>query len=129
MEQVKAFRHSRKYTMRQTFITMCESVLMGDAQSESIFIEHFLASFAELQSDRIVNVRLYASQVLARLFESKRGNDLMSQLVAPYCDSLLCQEPRIVNMVRRLRVDSNKDTCFFLRHVRLPAEADSPEKN
>lgn len=30
MEQVRAFKQSRKYTMRQTFIIMCESVIIGD---------------------------------------------------------------------------------------------------
>ena len=70
MTKVLAFKQSRKYTMRQTFIMMCESVIRGDpndqsdaahAQAEAIFLDHFLASFTELQSDRIVNVRIYAS--------------------------------------------------------------------
>jgi len=32
-------------------------------------------------------------------------------------------------MVRRLRVDSNKDASFFLKHIDLPDEADhQPER-
>ena len=57
MQQIRAFKQSRKYTMRQTFITMCESVILGDpmdksprdnAEAEEIFREHFLTSFVEL---------------------------------------------------------------------------------
>ena len=78
MAYVCAFKQSRKYTMRQTFIIMCESVIQGDSiksgtqttdearqQAELIFKEHFLQSFVELQSDKIVNVRLMLSQTLA----------------------------------------------------------------
>ena len=78
MERVRAFKQSRKYTMRQTFILMCESVTQsndndrdefGKSKSELIFREHFLESFIELQSDKIVNVRLMLSYTLANLFE------------------------------------------------------------
>lgn len=70
MEKVLAFKRSKKYSMRQTFIVMCESVIAGDlkdsseqrrVEAEQIFYEHFLTSFTELQSDRIVNVRIHAS--------------------------------------------------------------------
>ena len=51
--------------MRQTFLVMCESLFVGDkndatneAENAKLFIDHFLASFVELQSDKIVNVRL-----------------------------------------------------------------------
>ena len=44
---------------------MCESLFVGDkndatneAENAKLFIDHFLASFVELQSDKIVNVRL-----------------------------------------------------------------------
>ena len=44
---------------------MCESLFVGDkndgtreAENVKLFIDHFLASFVELQSDKIVNVRL-----------------------------------------------------------------------
>ena len=78
MERVRAFKQSRKYTMRQTFILMCESVTQstdsdkdefGKSKSEVIFKEHFLESFIELQCDKIVNVRLMLSYTLANLFE------------------------------------------------------------
>ena len=73
MERVKAFKQSRKYTMRQTFLVMCESFISGDPDdqspeanllSEQIFKAHFLPSFVELQSDKIINVRLQVSLVL-----------------------------------------------------------------
>jgi len=57
MDRIRAFKQSRKYTMRQTFIVMCESVFRGDPgdvseagceESEQIFIEQFLPSFVEL---------------------------------------------------------------------------------
>ena len=50
--------------MRQTFLVMCESLFVGEndatreAENVKLFIDHFLASFVELQSDKIVNVRL-----------------------------------------------------------------------
>ena len=80
MERVRAFKNSRRYTMRQTFIVMCESVFLGDPEdhsdqarkeAEAIFTEHFLSSFVELQSDRIVNVRIHASWTLAILYEQR----------------------------------------------------------
>jgi len=67
MERIRAFKQSKKYTMRQTFVIMCESVIVGNLSDNSalarkedvkLFIDHFLTSFVELQSDRIVNVRL-----------------------------------------------------------------------
>ena len=78
MERVRAFKQSRKYTMRQTFIVMCESITQstdtdtneeGKSISEVIFKEHFLESFIELKTDKIVNVRLMLSYTLAQLFE------------------------------------------------------------
>lgn len=70
MDKVLAFKRSKKYSMRQTFIVMCESVIAGDlkdssvqrrVEAERIFYDNFLTGFTELQSDRIVNVRIHAS--------------------------------------------------------------------
>ena len=36
VERVCAFKQSRKYTMRQTFIVMCESVFRGDPKDQSM---------------------------------------------------------------------------------------------
>ena len=35
MERVRAFKQSRKYTMRQTFLVMCESVINGDPKDQT----------------------------------------------------------------------------------------------
>ena len=67
MEKVLAFKQAKKFSMRQTFIMMCESMVRGDPDDQSaatnknaerLFKQYFLKSFVELQSDRIVNVRL-----------------------------------------------------------------------
>jgi len=122
MERIKAFKQSKKYTMRQTFLIMCESVFVGDkngsssvrtAEDVKLFVDYFLASFVELQSDKIVNVRLQVCQALALLFEMK---------------SELCNNEKIINMVNRLRTDSAKDSIYFLRKIELPQLLSSPDK-
>jgi len=101
MQRITAFKQSKKFTMRQTFITMCESVILGDPHDQSlparvlaeqIFADHFLPSFAELKSDRIVNVRLHVSQILAVLFRHSREilNDRSSLSPSEYGASRLC---------------------------------------
>ena len=78
MEKLLVFKKAKKFSMRQTFIMMCESVIRGDPddqsskanrEAERIFVDHFIPSFIELQSDRIVNVRLQVSETLGLLYE------------------------------------------------------------
>ena len=84
-------------------------------QAQHLFIKHLLPSFAELQSDKIVNVRLQVCQTLAQFFEKRL--------------QVLCGHPKVVAMVRRLRRDSAKDAKHFLRKIELPASLASPEKD
>ena len=49
-------------------------------------------------------------------------------LVKKYKESRLCSDARIIRMVERLRVDSNKDASRFLKNVYLCEEPSSPEK-
>ena len=37
-----------------------------------------------------------------------------------YTSSRLCMHPKLINMVSRLRVDSNRDISNYLRHINLP---------
>ena len=48
--------------------------------------------------------------------------------VKKYKESSLCSDARIIRMVERLRVDSNKDANRFLKNVYLSEEPNSPEK-
>ena len=57
MEKLLVFKKAKKFSMRQTFIMMCESVIRGDPddqsskanrEAERIFADHFMASFIEL---------------------------------------------------------------------------------
>jgi len=65
-------------------------------------------------------VRIHASQTLALLFDmqKKRNRRVLG--------SRLCSDKKILEMIKRLRVDSNKDVSRFLAHVELPEEVDSP---
>ena len=45
-----------------------------------------------------------------------------------YTNSILCTDQRVLNMVRRLRVDSNRDIQRNLRHIHL-ADDSSPDLN
>ena len=85
-------------------------------------MDHFLTSFVELQTDKIVNVRLQLSQTLALVFESQQSGCRLKSL---------SEHPKLVSMVRRLRVDSNKDVAYYLRHVALTQEDNesTPEKD
>lgn len=68
--KMKVFKTHRKFNIRQTFIQMCESVLLGESRNQVIiFIESLLDDFVDLQTDRIVNVRIQLSETLSRLFE------------------------------------------------------------
>ena len=67
---------------------MCESVLRGDPsdqsaaankEAERIFHDHFMGSFSELQSDRIVNVRLQLSETLGLLYEKNERLERIPQ--------------------------------------------------
>ena len=98
-----------------------------------------MESFIELQCDKIVNVRLMLSYTLANLFEKNeemqqatdgspelpRSNSL-GPLQKVYTNSILCTDQRVLNMVRRLRVDSNRDIQRSLRHIHL-ADDSSPD--
>lgn len=49
LEKMKVFKKHRKYNIRQTFILMCESVLLGENQvHESIFFDSLITDFVEL---------------------------------------------------------------------------------
>ena len=65
-----------------------------------------------------MNVRLQLSQTLALLFD-KYGNRAK--------EGRLTSEPKLINMVKRLRTDSNKDTKYFLRYIQLPDDETNPE--
>ena len=67
---------------------MCESVVRGDPKDQSaaknkdaerLFKKYFLKSFVELQSDRIVNVRLQLSETLALLYEKNERLERMPE--------------------------------------------------
>ena len=67
---------------------MCESMVRGDPDDQSaatnrhaerLFKQHFLKSFVELQSDRIVNVRLQLSETLALLYEKNERLERMTE--------------------------------------------------
>ena len=88
MEKVLAFKQAKKFSMRQAFIMMCESVVRGDPEDQSaaknkdaerLFKKYFLKSFVELQSDRIVNVRLQLSETLALLYEKNERLERMPE--------------------------------------------------
>lgn len=41
--------------------------------------------------------------------------------------SKLCHHEKTIGMVKRLRLDSNKDINFPLRHIQLPETLNEPE--
>ena len=54
-----------------------------------------------------------------------RGNSL-GPLQKVYTNSVLCTDQRVLNMVRRLRVDSNRDIQRSLRHIHLADDSAAP---
>ncbi len=79
--------------------------------------------------------------MLAQIFqknEIKSKEETLNEymgFVRPVClvkeyreSSILCSDARLIGMVKRLRVDSNKDACRYLRHVHLAEEPMTPEK-
>ena len=61
---------------------------------------------------------------LERMPEEEKDSSKQSSLQGPvqkvYSQSELCMDPKVIKMVRRLRVDSNKDISHVLRHINLP---------
>lgn len=78
IDRLRGFKNSPRYSVRQTFIFMCESVIRGDpldqspsanALAEQIFLTYFMENFIDLRSDKIVNVRIHLAQTIAMLYD------------------------------------------------------------
>ena len=44
-----------------------------------------------------------------------------------YSQSKICMNPKIIKMVKRLRVDSHRDISHVLRHINLPTIANDSD--
>ena len=107
-EKVNAFKSSKKFSMRQVYVQMCASCL----KDEEIFSKYFMAGFASLQTDRIVNVRLCLSASLSKLFrrhevlqqvdEVENGIKVIAKTTKTYKGSALCGHETLLDMVNRL---------------------------
>ena len=70
MESVKAFGASVKFTQRQTFLIMCQS-LMNNKDNKLIFQSNFMSILIELADDKVINVRLVLAEIIQRHFLAK----------------------------------------------------------
>jgi hypothetical protein len=70
LESVKAFGASVKFTQRQTFLIMCQS-LMNNKDNKLIFQSNFMSILIELADDKVINVRLVLAEIIQRHFLAK----------------------------------------------------------
>ena len=66
VENIKSFAEYQRFTLRQSFVHMCE----GQAKMEDEFKNEFMPLFCKLGEDRVVNVRICLAKVLRNLYES-----------------------------------------------------------
>ena len=94
LQKVLTFRKSNKYNLRQTFICMCLS-LMNEPACKDLFVRYFLSELLELQTDRVINVRMQLSESLAA--HHKMGHSLINEIQS------------LREMVSNLMNDSSRD--------------------
>ena len=94
LQKVLMFRKSNKYNLRQTFICMCLS-LMNEPACKDLFVRYFLSELLELQTDRVINVRMQLSESLAA--HHKMGHSLINEIQS------------LREMVSNLMNDSSRD--------------------
>ena len=93
-DRVKEMRTASKYFIRQTFICMCLS-LMNEPACKDLFVRYFLSELLELQTDRVINVRMQLSESLAA--HHKMGHSLINEIQS------------LREMVSNLMNDSSRD--------------------
>jgi len=109
--------------MRQTFISMCASMM----EDTKLFEEHFLDSFVSMQTDKIINVRMHLSETLLDYFtkqdvsELKASKETDDGSVAP-----IYNHPKIVTMVKRLQYDV-RDISYYLKKIKVHEATLTPE--
>lgn len=96
LQKVLMFRKSNKYNLRQTFICMCAS-LMNEPACKDLFVKYFLCELLELQTDRVINVRMQLSESLATHHKKDPAHSLINEIQS------------LREMVNHLLNDSSRD--------------------
>jgi hypothetical protein len=73
-------------------------------QSEDIFLEYFLSSFATLSRDKIINVRMTLSEIISEHYKTCNGGGIFSY------------NKEIQTMIRHLQLD-NRDVSEFVKEI------------
>ena len=88
-----------KWIYRQSFVFLCEQIIVDDAIPPAVFNEYFLPHLLSLADDRVPNVRLAVSRCLARSFF---GNTLYSE-----------QQEAVTSILTKFKGDSDLDVRRF----------------
>ena len=77
LANLRLFRASAKFNLRQTFLYQCLSLL--HPSSEPLFLAHFLGDFISLANDKVVNVRMSLAEVLSLHVKKHGGGSLFGR--------------------------------------------------
>ena len=100
MQSTLTFAQSKFYTQRQEFVTICEGAMLHDPD---LFTGHLINHFCELQSDKVINVRLLVSDTLAKAYTGRY-------------ETQTC----LHDVIKRLRLDSSKDVRQPVMELNIP---------
>lgn len=95
-ENIKSFASYNRFTLRQSFVLMCDGLL----EDLPFFHANFFALFEKLADDKVTNVRIGLAKVLARHFDRK---------------SSATKDEAILRVYKRLSKDAAGDVVKVLR--------------
>ncbi|EAR99442.2 protein phosphatase 4 regulatory subunit 1, putative (macronuclear) [Tetrahymena thermophila SB210] len=90
VNNIKAFSISNRFNQRQTFVLMCNQLMMYD----KIFKEYFMDAFEALSKDKVVNVRISLAHAVSQHIKQ---------------NGPLKEDPKILQIVEQLSKDKSRD--------------------
>lgn len=102
-----------KWIYRQSFVFLCEQMVVDDAIPPRVFNEYFLQHLLSLADDRVPNVRLALSRCLARSFYD---NALYRE-----------QQEAVTSILTKFKADSDLDVRRFSQSVLTSDEVTSSQ--
>ncbi|KAL4456953.1 hypothetical protein ABPG74_014591 [Tetrahymena malaccensis] len=90
VNNIKAFSISNRFNQRQTFVLMCNQLMMYD----KIFKEYFMDAFEALSKDKVVNVRISLAHAVSHHIKQ---------------NGPLKDDPKILQIVEQLSNDKSRD--------------------
>jgi len=95
---IKGFSLAPRFTVRQSFVFMCEKLMDNPER----FQEHFITNFTALGKDKVPNVRILVAKAL---YEKH------------VVSSPLLTDPLIVELINTLKEDNSQDVIYWISKI------------